>query len=66
MALKLTADGLNVFPKVEQVEANPVAGGGHEVILLTRIEGQLTPVTIKLTKDQSRELSKLLTLGTGA
>jgi len=32
-------DGVNVFPAVEQVDANPIEDGGYEVILVTRIEG---------------------------
>jgi hypothetical protein len=50
----------NVFPRIEEVEAKAIVGG-HEVTLHTRIEGQLTPVVIKLTDAQARKLSELLT-----
>jgi hypothetical protein len=53
--------GDNVFPPVEQVRANPVESG-YEVTLSTRIEGQLTPIVIKLTDSQARDLSKLLAI----
>jgi len=61
MAIKINNDGVNTFPKVEEVDANSAIEGGCEVILLTRIEGQLTPVVIKLTDTQARKLSELLT-----
>jgi hypothetical protein len=63
MALRINIDPTygdkNVFPPVEQVDANPVESG-YEVTLSTRIEGQLTPIVIKLTDSQARDLSKLL------
>jgi len=63
MALRINIDPTygdkNVFPPVEQVQANPVESG-YEVILSTRIEGQLTPIVIKLTDSQARDLCKLL------
>jgi|APPan5920702963_1055757.scaffolds.fasta_scaffold88446_1 hypothetical protein len=65
MALKIDSHGVNVFPAVEQVDANPIEDGGYEVILVTRIEGQLKPVIIRLTDTQARALSKLLTFGGG-
>ena len=48
MALKIDSHGVNVFPAVEQVDANPIEDGGYEVILVTRIEGELKPVIIRL------------------
>jgi hypothetical protein len=62
MALKID-HGVNVFPVVEQVDANPIEDGGYEVILVIRIGGQLKPVIIRLTDVQARALSKLLTFG---
>jgi hypothetical protein len=51
---------LFAFPTVEEVDAKPVATGGYEVILVIKIEGEPIPVTIRLTKEQSRDLSRLL------
>ena len=65
MALKIDSYGVNVFPAVEQVDAKPIEDGGYEVILFTRIEGQLKPVIIRLADTQARALSKLLTFGGG-
>jgi len=65
VALKIDSYGVNVFPAVEQVDAKPIEDGGYEVILFTRIEGQLKPVIIRLTDTQARGLSKLLTFGGG-
>jgi hypothetical protein len=59
MTIKTDNVGANVFPRVEEVEAKAIEGG-HEVTLHTRLEGQPTPVVIKLTDAQARKLSELL------
>ena len=61
MALKIDSDGLNIFPAVEAVDAQD-AGREVEVILLTKVEGQSTPVVVKLSYKQAADLSKLLSL----
>ena len=48
VALKIDSYGENVFPAVEEVDAKPIEDGGYEVILFTRIEGQLKPVIIRI------------------
>jgi hypothetical protein len=44
-----------VFPAVEGVDVHD-AGRNAEVILGTKIEGKLTPVTIKLSYETGRNL----------
>ncbi|MGO9698807.1 MAG: hypothetical protein ACLPX7_06040 [Xanthobacteraceae bacterium] len=61
MALKINNDGLNIFPAVEAVDAQDV-GREVEVVLLTKVEGQLAPVVVKLSYKQAADLSKLLSL----
>jgi hypothetical protein len=61
MAITINNVGKNVFPQVEEVETKAIEGG-HEVTLHIRIEGQLTPVVIKLSDEQARKLSNLLAL----
>lgn len=53
--------GLNIFPVVESVDAKDV-GREVEVIFLTKIEGQLKPVVVKLSYRQAADLSKLLAI----
>jgi len=49
----------NIFPAVEGVDVHD-AGRNAEVILGTKIEGKLTPVTIKLSYEQAETLADLL------
>ncbi len=59
MTVKIDSKEPNVFPMVEDVDAKD-AGRNVEVTLATRIEGQLTPVTVRLTYDQANDLADLL------
>jgi hypothetical protein len=59
MTVKIDGTEPNVFPAVEGVDVRD-AGRNAEVILGTKIEGQLTPVTIKLTYEQAKTLADLL------
>jgi hypothetical protein len=61
MTLKIDAAGPNVFPPVEAVDAGD-ACREVEVTLLTKVEGQLTPVVVKLSYKQASDLSKLLAI----
>jgi len=65
MALKIDTIGVNQLPHVERVDANPVEGG-YEIIFVSRIEGQSTPIVAKLTNNQASDLSRLLTIRRGA
>jgi hypothetical protein len=49
----------NIFPAVEGVDVRD-AGRDAEVVLGTKIEGELTPVTIKLSYEQAKALADLL------
>ena len=51
MTVKIDNAEPNVFPAIEAVDARD-SGRDAEVILATRIEGQLTPVTVKLSTDR--------------
>jgi len=48
MTVKIDNTEPNVFPVIEMIDARD-SGRDAEVILATRIEGQLTFVTVKLT-----------------
>jgi hypothetical protein len=61
MALKIDNQGLNVFPAVEAVDAKD-AGREVEVTFLTKVEGQSTPVVVKLSYKQAGDLSELLAI----
>jgi hypothetical protein len=61
MTLRIDAHGSNVFPPVEAVDAKD-AGRDVEVTLLTKVEGQPTPVVIKLSYKQASDLAKLLAI----
>jgi hypothetical protein len=61
MALKIDSDGLNIFPAVEALDARD-AGREVEVVLVTKVEGQLAPVVVKLSYTQAADLSKLLSI----
>lgn len=61
VALRIDDQGVNVFPAVEAVDAKD-AGKDVEVVLLTKVEGQLTPVVVKLSYKQAGDLSKLLAI----
>lgn len=59
MTVKIDSTEPNVFPAVEGVDVHD-AGRNAEVILGTKIEGQLTTVTIKLSYEQAEALADLL------
>ena len=55
MTVKIDTTEPNVFPVIEKIDARD-SGRDVEVILATRIEGQLTPVTVKLSYRPGRRL----------
>jgi hypothetical protein len=55
MTVKIDNTEPNVFPVIEKIGARD-SGRDAEVILATRIEGQLTPVTVKLSYQQAGDL----------
>jgi hypothetical protein len=59
VTVKIDDTELNVFPAVEGVDVRD-AGRNAEMILGTKIEGKLIPVTIKLSYDQAEALADLL------
>ena len=59
MTVKIDGTEPNVFPAVEGVDVRDPCRNA-EVILGTKIEGKLTPVTIKLTYEQAETLADLL------
>ena len=59
MTVKIDGTEPNVFPAVEGVDVHD-AGRNAEVILGTRIEGMLIPVTIKLSYEQAQTVARLL------
>jgi hypothetical protein len=59
MTVKIDGTEPNVFPAIDGVDARD-AGRNAEVILGTKIEGKLTPVTIKLSYEQAGTLAVLL------
>jgi hypothetical protein len=48
MTIKIDAAGPNVFPPVEAVDASD-AGREVELTFLTKVEGRLAPVAVKLS-----------------
>ena len=59
MTVKIDGTAPNLFPAVVGIDVHD-AGRNAEVILGTEIEGQLTPVTIKLSYEQAKTLADLL------
>jgi hypothetical protein len=59
VTVKIDGTQPNVFPSVEGVDARD-AGQNAEVILGTKIEGKLTPITIRLSYGQAAALAVLL------
>jgi len=59
MTVKIDGTEPNVFPAVEGVDVRD-AGRNAEVILGTKIDGNLTPVTIKLSYGQAEASADLL------
>jgi hypothetical protein len=59
MTVKIDGTEPNVFPAIDGVDARDT-GRNAEVILGTKIEGKLTPVTIKLSYEQAGALAALL------
>jgi len=55
MTVKIDNTEPNVFPVIEMIDARD-SGRDAEVILATRIEGQLTFVTVKLSYRQAGDL----------
>jgi hypothetical protein len=55
MTVKIDNTEPNVFPVIEKIDARD-SGRDAEVILATRIEGQLTPVTVRLSYQQAGDL----------
>ena len=55
MTVKIDNTEPNVFPVIEKIDARD-SGRDAEVILATRIDGQLTPVTVKLSYQQAGDL----------
>jgi hypothetical protein len=55
MTVKIDNTEPNVFPAIEEIDSKD-SGRDVEVILATRIEGQLTPVTVKLSYEQAGDL----------
>jgi hypothetical protein len=59
MTVKIDNTEPNVFPAIEAVDARD-SGRDAELIFATIIEGQLTPVTVKLSYRQAGDLWVLL------
>lgn len=59
MTLKIDNTEANVFPLVEGIDVRD-AGRSAEVIFATKVDGQLTPVTITLSYAQANTLAVLL------
>ena len=55
MTVKIDNTEPNVFPVIEKIDARD-SGRDAEVILATRIEGQLKFVTVKLSYEQAGNL----------
>ena len=55
MTVKIDNTEPNVFPVIEKIDARD-SGHDAELILVTRIEGELTPVTVKLSYRQAGHL----------
>jgi hypothetical protein len=59
MTVKVDGNEPNIFPTIEHLDARD-AGRNAEVILGVKIEGKLTPVTIRLSYEQADALAALL------
>jgi hypothetical protein len=59
MTVKIDGVEPNIFPDVEDLDARD-AGRNVEVFLDANIEGNSTPVTVKLTYQQASDLATLL------
>ena len=59
MTIKLDNRELNIFPLVEGIDVRD-AGRTAEVILATKVEGQLATLTIRLSYAQAATLADLL------
>jgi hypothetical protein len=59
MTVKIDNTEPNVFPMIEKIDARD-SGRDAEVILATRIDDQLTPVTVNLSYQQAGDLWVLL------
>ena len=59
MIVKIDNEEPNVFPLVEGIDVRD-AGRSAEVIFATKVEGQLTPVIIRLSYGQANALAVLL------
>ena len=59
MTVKIDSIEPNIFPDVEDLDARD-AGRNVEVFLDVRIEGNPTPVTVKLSYEQASDLATLL------
>ena len=59
MTVKIDGVEPNIFPDVEDLDARD-AGRNVEVFLDIRVEGNPTPVTVKLSYQQASDLAALL------
>jgi hypothetical protein len=59
MTVKIDGVEPNIFPDVEDLDARD-AGRNVEVFLDVRIEGNPTPITVKLSYKQASDLATLL------
>ena len=59
MTVKIDGVEPNIFPDVEDLDARDV-GRNVEVFLDIRVEGEPTPVTVKLSYQQASDLAILL------
>jgi hypothetical protein len=59
MTVKIDGVEPNIFPHVDDLDARD-AGRNVEVFLDVTIEGNLTPVTVKLSYEQASDLAILL------
>jgi hypothetical protein len=59
VTVKIDAVEPNIFPDVEDLDARD-AGRNVEVFLDIRVEGNPTPVTVKLSYEQASDLVALL------
>ena len=59
--MTVTINGVepNIFPDVDDLDARD-AGRNVEVFLDVRVDGKLTPVTVKLSYEQASDLTTLL------
>jgi hypothetical protein len=59
MTVKIDGVEPNIFPDVDDLDARDV-GRNVEVFLDIRVDGKLTPVTVKLSYEQASDLATLL------